>query len=178
VLFRTAPYVFFFPWTCEAGEEEDFFLPPVFTDSLSLLNLKKTPTQPTYLPRGGRMKETYPLGGSGRLHSGRLSHVPPLCLPIKTGGVEQRRTQKKKEGGQTKRKKKREEKQKNRRKGRKQRKRERARKKTEEKKKKERLPLSPPLSSSLTATLRLHHPQVTSCCPVYFLFTSPLSPFA
>jgi hypothetical protein len=27
MLFLTALWVFFFPWTCKAGEEEDFFLP-------------------------------------------------------------------------------------------------------------------------------------------------------
>jgi len=44
VSFWTAPYVFFFPWTREAGEEEDFFSSSVFHRHLSL---KKTLTNPT-----------------------------------------------------------------------------------------------------------------------------------
>jgi hypothetical protein len=37
-----ALWVFFFPWTCEAGEEEDFFID--FSLPLSLKSIKKTPT--------------------------------------------------------------------------------------------------------------------------------------
>jgi hypothetical protein len=37
-----ALWVFFFPWMCEAGEEEDFFID--FSLPLSLKSIKKTPT--------------------------------------------------------------------------------------------------------------------------------------
>jgi len=70
-----APYVFFFPWTREAGEEEDFSS-SVFHRHFSL---KMTPTNPTCPKKTFHVLE-------GRQHNGRPSHVTPLFLPIKTGG--------------------------------------------------------------------------------------------
>ena len=70
-------HVFFFPWTCEAGEEEqDFFL------CSTASSLSKRCRLPTCLPHGGRMEGTYSLGGSGRQHNGHPNHVsfPCFCL--------------------------------------------------------------------------------------------------
>jgi len=119
-------------------------------------------TQPTYLPRGGRMEGTYPLGGSRGQHSGRPSHVSPL-FSYKYRGEgehkegarnEKRNGEKKRREGKYRKKErkedpKRKKEEKNREKEKKQRKTERERRGCSHYE-----PLSPPL----TATLRLHHP--------------------
>ena len=89
-----APYVFFFPWTSEAGEEEDFSF-SVTTISL----FKKTPTPlARSFPRVGEEGGDVFLGQFlGRQHSGRPSHVPPLFLPIKTGKEKEKRAQESRE---------------------------------------------------------------------------------
>jgi len=64
--------------------------------------LKKTPTQPTCLPRGGRMEGTYPLGGLGRQHSGRPGlSLSPLFFTYKYRGDEGKKKEKKTKRGGT-----------------------------------------------------------------------------
>jgi len=65
------------------------FFSPISLLSLSLLNIKKTPTIATCItsdlwPTTGqwKKKETCPSGSRGALHSGRPNHVSPLFSPI------------------------------------------------------------------------------------------------
>jgi hypothetical protein len=94
----TTLWVFFFPWTREAREEEDFSS-PAFLLSLSLLNLKKTSRQPPHLLTTWWKKEgDVPFGRFGavvqwppRPRTPWIGVVgglppPPSVLPINTEG--------------------------------------------------------------------------------------------
>jgi len=76
----TALWVFFFPWTCEAREEEDFFFP--YSHCLLFSRWPgKTPTKDLSLA------QSFPhIGGmvEGRQHSDSPGLSPPCFLPIKT----------------------------------------------------------------------------------------------
>jgi hypothetical protein len=196
----TALWVFFFPWTREAREED--FSSPAFLLSLPLLNLKKTATQPPHLLTTWWKKEgDVPLGRFGataqRLPQPRTPWTgavgglpPPSVLPINTEGGEtekgdkKRRKNKKKKGGKEGR-----ERQENIREERtergKRRKKERKRKKKQRReRKKDEKPYWPPQSlhrdnnTAATGSTASTPPQVTSCCPVLFPLAQPLPAFA
>jgi len=154
--------------------------------------LKKTPTQPTCLPRGGRMEGTYPLGGLGRQHSGRPGlSLSPLFFTYKYRGDEGKKKEKKtKRGGtsgsRTKGEKERDERTQERRELREEKGvkgKEKEKKQRRERKRKEKL-RRPPQSlhhnnSAAAASSTASTPrQVTSCCPVLFPLAQPLPAFA
>jgi len=185
----TALWVFFFPWTREAREEEDFSS-PAFLLSLPLLNLKKTPTQPPHLLTTWWKKEgDVPLGRFGAAAqrprrpctpwTGVVGGLPPLCFTYKYRGGEAekgdwKRRNKKRGGTKDERDKRTQEWKKERKRNKKQRR---------ERREKEK-PRRPPQS--------LHHdnntaaagntastpPQVTFYCPVLFPLAQPLPTFA
>jgi hypothetical protein len=111
----TALWVFFFPWTREAREED--FSSPAFLLSLPLLNLKKTATQSPHLLTTWWKKEgDVPLGRFGATAqrppqprtpwTGAVGGPPPLCFTYKYRGGEaekgdrKRRKKKKKKGNE------------------------------------------------------------------------------
>jgi len=78
--FWTTPYIIFFLWTRREHGKKIFFSPLFLTDSLSTLNLKKTPTQPVaYHPPAGA--PVYPALSPDRTEAGHF-HRP--SLPINT----------------------------------------------------------------------------------------------
>jgi hypothetical protein len=114
----TTLWVFFFPWTREAREEEDFSS-PAFLLSLSLLNLKKTSRQPPHLLTTWWKKEgDVPFGRFGAVVQwpprpctpwiGVVGGLPPpLCFTYKYRGGEaekgdRKRRKKKKKKRETK----------------------------------------------------------------------------
>jgi hypothetical protein len=112
----TALWVFFFPWTREAREED--FSSPAFLLSLPLLNLKKTATQSPHLLTTWWKKEgDVPLGRFGATAqrppqprtpwTGAVGGPPPLCFTYKYRGGEaekgdRKRRKKKKKKRETK----------------------------------------------------------------------------
>jgi hypothetical protein len=193
----TALWVFFFPWTREAREED--FSSPAFLLSLPLLNLKKTATQSPHLLTTWWKKEgDVPLGRFGATAqrppqprtpwTGAVGGPPPLCFTYKYRGggtlkkgtkKGEKRKKKKGEEGRT-----RETREHKRGENRERKKEKKGKKKKRRERKKDEKPYWPPQSlhrdnnTAATGSTASTPPQVTSCCPVLFPLAQPLPAFA